>query len=679
MSDSSSEWKKVLISTGIKELNELLVRDLNRDDFFVEDGQEIKEWQRGSGILGGFVYLIENVNTRSKWKTPVILIEGPSASGKTLLSLQVSLGMAEKAHRKCIFYCLEKDPEILLNTVFSFRKFGYTAEVSLPDGAEYRAVERNEPGVYFFRLSPRPLQTTRDPLDFLEERFQQLESAIVKLTAGKRDPLKHRAFFFVDSLSVFGRDALSRDLLLRLFNLFKRYCVPVVFTLERQEELYSEDERTQFQVAKYLADVVIRLHVEEKDYFTQFIEVSNTSFCRHVLGRHLIKIWTPVSESPKVDTKEEVRKSTIEQFRISHNGFTIFPSLHYLITRARGEKDSLASESVMFHMPPLMKVFPIGERIPVTAFPGGKRTCREEKELIGEQVKREEETTVAYDTDITHAIPQDSLVVLSGLMGCHKFALAANLFLASLVRPLFKLEVGKNRYDPHSCTGEENPLGLIVSFSVEEEIKLNEIAQYTQNPEVNKRYRRLNMKRTAQRSKVGTKAFLSEYVVEKEGNESEISKIIVANFRLGSLMPEEVVYYVQEWLKHTSSVLFVDTALVRSGFPFLHRSPIFYTSLVDILKEEKLFSVFVDVCGTADNPVEPTYSLLAEADFRIFLKPFKAPEGKGARPGCVQFHVENVRGKGYDIEPKYLWIEGEEDPQGKRVLRLGLDPYYRRR
>jgi len=653
VSNSTHTWKKVLIPTGIAELDELLVRELNPNDFVVEaSGATREQWSekkkiRGEQIQGGFVYLSSDSHVHApKWKTPVILIEGPSASGKTLLSLQLSLGIVERTSRKCIFYSLERDPEILSNTISSFKAFGFSGVKWNLAAYGSSPVARGH-GVYFQRLSPRPLQSTRDPSDFFEERFRQLENAIIDSTNAQPDPSRHKVFFFVDSLSVLGREPLSRDSLLRLFNLFRSYNVPVVFTVERQTEVGSADDRTQFQTAKYLADVVIRLHAEEGDYFSQFIEITNTSFSSHVLGRHLLKIWTPPVEAVRAPTQGNL----LEKFQVLYNGLTIFPSLHYLITRARQEKEGPDQESIMFHIPPVMDVFPVGEIIEVTGFPG--RGAGKE-EMIAQKAKR----------NIAHAVPRDSLVVLSGPMGCRKFALATNLFLASLVRPLFKQRPRRKTYEP--ARRNKLPVGLILSFSVEQEIKLGEIPQYTMNPitEVcTRRYARLDITPQGTVTKIGTKAYLSQYTVKKrvaQRHQREIAKIILANFRLGTIAPEEVVYFVDKWLRHVDSILFVDTALVRSGFPFLHKSPIFYASLIDILKERRLFSVFIDVCGTAEKLTGPHEALLAEADFRIFLKPIsmRHPQKKARR--IVEFHVENIRSKGYDIQPRYLGVRGKE-------------------
>ncbi|MBN3034636.1 MAG: hypothetical protein JW861_03565, partial [Bacteroidales bacterium] len=136
----------------------------------------------------------------------------------------------------------------------------------------------------------------------------------------------------------------------------------------------------------------------------------------------------------------------------------------------------------------------------------------------------------------------------------------------------------------------------------------------------------------------------------KYGSEKSDIMVFVLNFRMGNIYPEEFLYIIDNYLTTNNtidSILFADTAQLRTRFPLLAKDPLFIPSLVDIIKSRGIFSVFIDVME--DNKYNE--ALMASADCRIFIDERK------------QISINNVRGKKYiDNLYKIDTVTGDTEP-----------------
>jgi hypothetical protein len=86
-------------------------------------------------------------------------------------------------------------------------------------------------------------------------------------------------------------------------------------------------------------------------------------------------------------------------------------------------------------------------------------------------------------------------------------------------------------------------------------------------------------------------------------------------------MPDEFSHIFEGFLANTDnsdidSLVFTDTAQLRTRFPLLHDEPLFIPTVVDVVKSRGLLSIFIDVME--DN--RPNAALMAAADCRIYVE-----------------------------------------------------------
>jgi KaiC/GvpD/RAD55 family RecA-like ATPase len=625
--------REQMIPTGILELDELL-----SPDYFSRDPK--------AGRPGGFYVPVHTTEGQDTSLTPVVVIEGPSASGKTVLALQMatsilwnglkheesgaSLDGPGKWGYTCFYYSLEQRPWAVIETIRGFDYFQselvkQTGSGSRQDaGAEQVQKNRNlidkciinlesercedmsSPKLLFPRLSPRPIGKDIDSREVFKERYTQLEIAVRKATSNRT---VCRPLFFIDSLSAFAAASLSRDEVHRLYSLFRSNKVPVIFTLERQAEQMMEEEKSTFTSARYLADVVVRLYNAEEPlggYFLQHLEIAKTNYHRHILGRQLYKIRTtgPIGHIDR---------------RI---GMVIYPSLHFRLSKVITQKrpEGVEKRSV---------IFPIGSRLLPIGVPPKKDRAPEGPD----ETKRELTEQQVFE---------DMFIVVSGHLGGHKFALACNLLIWRLLNKRVEAEQ----------KASEDSVGLIISLSEEEAINLEAVALHPTLKEERKKLALLT-----------SREFEAQKIWENEYGPSDGEPIIKSlNFRMGSMMPEEFVYMIDKYIETTENIkaiVFSDTALLQTRFPLLSSSKLFIPTLVDTIKEKNLFSVFIDPTGEGERP---NMQLLAAADCRIILHSPSQPEEGSGETVVVNFHVENVRAKNYDRSTKYLQVSHSGEP-----------------
>jgi uncharacterized protein YegP (UPF0339 family) len=190
-----------------------------------------------------------------------------------------------------------------------------------------------------------------------------------------------------------------------------------------------------------------------------------------------------------------------------------------------------------------------------------------------------------------------------------------------------------------------------------------------------------------------------DYSNKKSGAKEAYATILT--FKIGQLTPEECVYIIDSVIKNAkrgktpfSSVLLSDTGELCSGFPLLVHDPLFLPALVDIFAARNL----VTVCIGVDTPhlirnAEINFSLSSRADYRIMMShypekpdlyrdivrrgtyPFSGAMGQPIDEQLVGLVIDNVTGKHYGREPKWLWVEEKE--KNKKTLHCEFSPHLR--
>jgi hypothetical protein len=238
-------------------------------------------------------------------------------------------------------------------------------------------------------------------------------------------------------------------------------------------------------------------------------------------------------------------------------------------------------------------------------------------------------------------IDSDTCIVITGPHGGHKFALAVNLMLRT--GPLKRSTV------PHK---------LILSLAEEREIRLRGVALLESLSAWGGKLQELadDKTRKVEEVKVWEQLFGSIH----NDKETPEPLIRLLNFRMGQIMPEEFLYILDEYLNRNriDSVLFTDTAQLRTRFPFLSAEPLFLPSLVDIIKSKGLPSIFIDT----QEEGRSNQALLAAADCRIFIKQDKH--------GRNVLWSDNVRAKNYDRKERAIRVETNPKTQQSMLIIL---------
>jgi len=173
-------------------------------------------------------------------------------------------------------------------------------------------------------------------------------------------------------------------------------------------------------------------------------------------------------------------------------------------------------------------------------------------------------------------------------------------------------------------------------------------------------------------------------------------RVTTITFRIGELTPEECFYVVDKVLdegsegepvepgepvrpvKPFTSVLLSDTAELCNGFPLLASDPLFLPALIELFAARKMVTVCIGVDeGASAKNTDINYSLASRADYRIVLSHYptipelsqeivKAGLGHtevGLKEQLVSLVVDNVTGKHYERELRWLWVETDEPPK----------------
>jgi KaiC/GvpD/RAD55 family RecA-like ATPase len=312
MSDKENMSESIYLSTGIKELDEILAMDIDQSN--------------DKRVTGGF--LIRKKEDDREQETPVILVNGETGTGKTTLMLQIAFNAAETGSRWLPCFCsLEQTVGSLANMAQSFGGFKDIGEneskVSFCDLAELQGMpidfNKNNPRIFMCLLAPRPI-TEGGNTNLFQTRLDQLNHIIAKIKGSVQDPII--PVFFIDSINAFSTEILSRNEIYRLFSLFKNNHVPAVLTMEHHGNIDLGEESDCVQNAKFLCDVAISLTKNSSaGYLKYYLEVEKSRVSRQALGRHLYKIRT-----------YQIANKILHDPR---TGIALYPSIHSVLSKAR--------------------------------------------------------------------------------------------------------------------------------------------------------------------------------------------------------------------------------------------------------------------------------------------------------------------------------------------------------
>ena len=300
----------------------------------------------------------------------------------------------------------------------------------------------------------------------------------------------------------------------------------MLVTLERLKHWAVSEEEIHFNVARYLADIVIRLdEVTKNDYYYQTIEVTKTRYNRRILGKHLLKL-----KSDKQPATGEFDPRC---------GIVIYPSIHYHLVHSRVHKD----KTCLLPLDIDDQTLPLGS---------GEKTDNSKN---------------------TQEIESDTCIVITGPYGGHKFAIAINLLLRTKT---------PNQNDGHKLIvsfAEEREIKL-KNVALLENFKnwrgnlttTGPTKQEGKGMKVWKQQFGLNHLITLLKDfKNWINNQTSLGPIKQEGKGMKVWKqqfgpngiITLLNFRMGQIMPEEFLYIFEKYLNdhnEIDSVLFTDTA-----------------------------------------------------------------------------------------------------------------------
>ena len=599
---------KLYLQTGNDHLDDLLSPD------------------RKKGIKGGI--LIGSGSKRSDMETPIVVIEGMTGTGKTTLALQIAHAAAKQHNWVVLYYSLEQTFQSLYRVASNFGLIESEGEpvvefFDVQTADTEIQFDSKESKIHFCHLSPRPF-IKKEEKDVFEQRFAELNHVFNEVT----EILKEQVFILVviDSITALaGGRSLERNEIYRLFSLFRNYHIPGLITLEMHSELTSESEEIFFECTRFLSDIVISLTKGFKsEYYLNFIEIIKSRVGRQALGKHLYKMRTLPSAN------ESSEKEPL--------GIVVYPSIHYVLSKARGQITIKQDNQKNFIIDKTYE------------------TKDEKKDLC-----------LIFDNNF---IMPNSCTAITGPNGTHKLALGINLAMGHFENQTTNL--------------------LIINFGGTGEFNFQGIAWTN----FNKKWSKLK------RNPASFTGTLMKYwhTVYGIGNSDSDPVVTITTFKIGQLSPEECFDAIEKTISRAdehkrpfSSVLLINTAELCTGFPLLKAEPLFLPALLDLFAIHGLVSICI---GVEDKMEvinrEANFTLLAKADYRIVMSHYPSIENlsrgyveaseKKEEPRLkeqlISLVLDNVTGRHYMRQPKWIRVE-ECEKDGKITKRLHCEnrPY----
>ena len=474
--------------------------------------------------------------------------------------------------------------------------------------------------IFLPRLSPRTYGNIVEEDKLFWFRFKQLALLIeankyFQVIDTSDDNSFALSTIAVDTLNAFSHGLLARRRIHQLFSLITWGGILGIYIIESNPSVESKTFQSEVES---LADIVIHLNWETKDYQYKYMEIIKSRCQRNVLGKHPFKIRRQkhVEENTENDPNRIVGSDTVEPLDFSSDrsqNFEIFPSIHTQVSRTEKEKSHDSQKGEGFFM------FSANEGLNGLVH---KMNCNNAKE------------TGIYD---------GSFIVLRGKAGGHKLAIGMN-YVHGNIKEESALVINMGQPIAYKNVASYNDWWKSLSNEsiIEQMVKWNN-------------------------DKVDITCYGNYNDLDKTNSHN---KIYIMNFHSGFLLAEEFLKIVKTFIEGRNKemptqmikrVLFNSTAHLPERFPLLDKNPLFFQALIRLLKNQGTSLMIIAVEGVGNSG--KIRALSAMADLKITVHHFsddRLPETYKKEikdmDGSRIISSDNVTGKDYEKRYQKLTI-----------------------
>lgn len=296
--------------------------------------------------------------------TGTVVIVGEPGSGKSTLALQIAYAAARSGYNSA-YISLEEEPARIVRkaNVFGWDKYIYQNDQpvdflagtkgirgdsaslleSIIKNAHKIKIEEDGRGrILLPGLLPRPLATNGNRLQgYFWDQYRHIEG-LVKSAKKMNDKSSDKTMggirlVVIDSLNMLGIDTQNREMLHRLFDLFRQNQIIGVLTTEANDELGFDST---------MGDLVFNFSkLDDHGYSLTMLECAKSRFTNRTKGLHPYKIKSPTEKMKGDNVLGEV-------------GIVVYPSAHAVV--AATTPDSKSAQSKSIRRPSSGSHFPFG-------------------------------------------------------------------------------------------------------------------------------------------------------------------------------------------------------------------------------------------------------------------------------------------------------------------------------
>ena len=498
-------------------------------------------------------------------------------------------------------------------------------------------------------LSPRGEEDERNGVFW--ERYNQLHAILTgaeylrehpEISRGERRDLR---IVCIDSLSVFGKQLLSREEILRIFELFTQKGVIGIFVADDRSRYTGSSNEQYMETIDNLADVVVQLKSEYRNnYYRRTIEISKSRYVHNLIGRHIFKI---AGKSSFQDTDTLRLRTQLHRSIRNNTGVLPILSVDYLLSQqppvvSKGTNSEslkqrykmIPDQRILFGQEPLCTALPPNYKHDwVITLEGPRLTF---KSAIG----------IDY--------------LLSGILPKFRDHVENALIIRLHDLPFFSTEIpfyGQTRISYHFAKrwlhGSSTPL-----------------TTHFRNPHLARGFwQGINRDETYDVRSVQTLGDLT--------NDNGAGGIIELNIKSGKILPEEVLMYVWEVLFFAEKngtpitrVFLDDISRIAISYPAIHANDSFLPALARMLRERNIGLL---IAGTTDEHTlcdevinrakNISNSVLSSRLCEIYGESIVTLTGEGRNTGPSKPSLAHLESVPVTIRPP----ENFKDPTGKDI------------